>query len=117
MNRLIADLDSDSFAKRESAERELAGVGELARPALERALKGRPSLEALRRVQGLLDRLRQAPSGEQVRLLRSVELLEYLGTPEARSLLQALAGGAAEARLTQEARASLERLGRARSMP
>jgi hypothetical protein len=38
-----------------------------------------------------------------------VEVLESLGTPEARQVLQTLARGAAEARLTREARAALKR--------
>ncbi len=42
--------------------------------------------------------------------LRTVEVLEIAGTPEARQVLEQLAKGAPEARLTQEAKASLERL-------
>jgi hypothetical protein len=34
--------------------------------------------------------------------------LEHIGTPEAQEVLRTLAKGAAEARLTQEAKASLE---------
>jgi hypothetical protein len=45
-----------------------------------------------------------------LRALRALEALEQMATPEAHALLTTLAGGAAEARLTQEAKASLERL-------
>jgi hypothetical protein len=45
-----------------------------------------------------------------LRLLRAVEALEHVGTPEARQLLEALSRGAREARLTREAQASLRRL-------
>jgi len=41
--------------------------------------------------------------------VRAVEVLESLGTPKAREVLQTLAKGAAEARLTREAKAALER--------
>ena len=47
---------------------------------------------------------------EQLRALRAVEALEHAGTAKARSLLQDLARGAPEARLTREARAALARL-------
>ena len=48
--------------------------------------------------------------------LRAVEVLERIGTPEARQVLAKLADGAPEARLTQEAKASLQRLAK-RSAP
>src|SRR5581483_2422778 len=59
--RLIADLDSDEFAVRERATRELAGLGEQAAPVLREALKKSPSPEARRRMQDLLGRLRGLP--------------------------------------------------------
>jgi hypothetical protein len=47
---------------------------------------------------------------KRLRSLRGVEVLEYIGTPEARELLQSLANGAQDACLSREAKASLERL-------
>jgi WD40 repeat protein len=109
--RLLADLDSDQFDLREKATRELEQLEEVVLPALQRALEGRPSAEARRRMGLLLERLRQpAPSGQRLRVLRALEVLEQMGTPDARQTLQNLAQGAPEARLTQEAKASLERL-------
>jgi hypothetical protein len=52
-----------------------------------------------------------------VRCLRAVAVLEDLGTPAARELLEGLAAGAPEARLTREAKASLRRLGRRMTPP
>ncbi len=43
-------------------------------------------------------------------MIRAVEGLEVLATPEARQLLATLAKGASDARQTQEAKASLQRL-------
>jgi hypothetical protein len=110
----VADLDSDTFATREKATQELAKAGELARPALEKVLAGRPSQELRRRAEELLRRLGAAEelTGEVLRQVRAVEVLEYAGTAEARRLLDDLAHGGTEARLRREARAALERIGK-----
>jgi hypothetical protein len=68
-------------------------------------------LEVRRRIELLLekhDRATLAP--ERVREVRALEILEQVGTPEARELLEKLTKGASEARLTREAKASVERL-------
>src|SRR5262249_14635384 len=111
VRRLIDDLDSGEFAVRDRAERDLAQLAQLAEAALREAPKGKPSLEAFRRSERLLERLEE-PVGdpEQLRGLRAVEVLERIGTPEAIEALRALAKGAPAARLTKEARASLDRL-------
>jgi len=85
----------------------------LAEAALRKALAGDPSLEVRQRVERLLDNLTgQVPQAGRLRELRAVELLELVGSPEARQLLQALAEGAPEARLTREARSAIRRLTR-----
>jgi RNA polymerase sigma factor (sigma-70 family) len=111
--RLLGDLDSDHFEVRRRAQSDLEGLGELAEPALRKALAGDPSLEVRQRVERLLDNLSgQVPQAGQLRELRAVELLELTGSSEARQLLQALAEGAPEARLTREARSAIRRLTR-----
>jgi hypothetical protein len=114
--RLIADLDSDRFAVREEATAGLENLGELAEPALARALEGGPAPEARRRIEWLRERIAEqrgrTPAAEPLRALRGVELLEQIGTPEARTVLGALARGTSEARLTREAKGALERLDR-----
>jgi hypothetical protein len=109
---LVKDLDSSKFRVRQKASDELEKLGELAEPALRQALAAQPSLEALRRVQRLLDKLAGgAPlSADQVRLVRAVEVLEQVATRAARQVLTTLGGGAAGALPTREARAALERL-------
>jgi hypothetical protein len=110
IDRLLADLDSDEFAVREQATRGLRQLGEGARPALRKALAGTASAEQRRRLKALLQELGGVRSPELLRELRSVEVLEQVGTPGARQVLESLAGGGADARLTREAKASLERL-------
>jgi len=109
--KLLADLDSEQFKVRTQASRELKQLGDLTEPAMRKALADNPSLEFRQRVQGLLDEAANWPqSPEQFQLIRAVEVLENAGTPEARQVLEALARGAAAARLTQEAKLCLERL-------
>jgi WD40 repeat protein len=109
--QLIADLDGDGYERREKATRELAALGEGARAALEKFLAATTSAEARNRAQALLHGLTQpADLPEQLRLLRAVEILERIGTPDAGTALAELAGGLDGAKLTREARAALERL-------
>jgi hypothetical protein len=111
--KLLADLDDESFEARAQASRELEKLGGLAEPALRQALAGRPSAEAKRRLTDLLDKAVGAtPTSEELRAIRVVEALEQAGTAAARRLLTDLAGGVAEARLTREAKAALQRLPR-----
>jgi WD40 repeat protein len=110
----VQDLDSDRFKVRERATKELSRVGEAAMPVLSDGLAGKLSPEARRRAERLLAALSDPPlSGERVAILRSLAVLEHADTSEARDLVQHLAAGPAEARLTREAQATLER--RARS--
>jgi hypothetical protein len=86
-------------------------MGELALKELHRALTSKPSLEMRQRIEGLLEKQRgPVRRPEVLQALRAVAVLERIATTEAREVLQKLASGAAEARLTQEAKASLERL-------
>jgi hypothetical protein len=54
----LAQLDSDSFQTREKAEQELQKLGKDAKPFLREALKAEPTAESRRRIEGLLDKLR-----------------------------------------------------------
>jgi WD40 repeat protein len=112
--RLIADLDARNFKVREKASKELATLGRSAEGALTRALEGKPSAEVNRRIQDLLHKLDgTAEDPEQRRLLRAIEVLERLGTREASRLLGKLAKKATNASAAWEAKASIERLGKA----
>jgi RNA polymerase sigma factor (sigma-70 family) len=109
--RLLGDLENERFEVRRQAQTELEALGELAEGALRKALAGDPPLALRQRIERLLDKLStQVPGAEQLRELRALETLELLGNPEARQLLQTLAAGAPEARLTREASNALRRL-------
>jgi hypothetical protein len=113
LDRTFADLDSEDFATRVKASRRLAEFGELAVPGVRKRLGQAVTLEVRRRAQEFLDRFDPPnPSPERLRQLRAVELLEGIATPAARDVLSELAKGAAEAPLSREAAAALERLRR-----
>jgi WD40 repeat protein len=112
VRRWIADLDSEEFAVRAAAVKELERLGDRAAPALREALAGKPSAEVRKQAEELLAGLRLVRSPEVLQRLRAVEVLERIGSPEAHRLLEALARGAPAARETREAKASLDRLAR-----
>jgi RNA polymerase sigma factor (sigma-70 family) len=104
VEHLLADLDSESFAAREDAERALAKMGPSVEVELRKALEGKPSLEMRRRIEMVLEK-RTVYSGERLRTLRALEAIEHMNTPEARRLVESLAQGAPRAWLTEEAAA------------
>ncbi len=109
--RLVALLDSDNFDERETAQKELDGLGDPVCVHLRRVLAGAPSPETKRRLEAVLQQLdEEVLSSESLRGVRAVEALERTGTAEARLLVKELAGGAPGARLTREAQASLARM-------
>lgn len=112
--RLVKQLDSDQFREREAALEELKKRGEAVEPYLYKALKNKPSLEMRRRLQQLLNELRGEKNitGERLRFLRALEVLERIGDKPAREALQRLAEGEAGARLLEEAKTALQRLQR-----
>jgi hypothetical protein len=113
LRTLIAGLSSADFTTREKVERALGEAGESAADALAEARRHTADLEVRRRAERLLDQL-QPRTPERLREARAVLVLEARGTPVARKLLARLAAGVPGARLTQEAKAALKRLGATR---
>jgi hypothetical protein len=109
---LIADFGGRSFTGRQKAERELEKIGEAAVPAIRRALLRKPEFDTRRRMENLLERLvpKRSLTASELRTVRAVEVLEHVGTSEARQILKDASGGLSEALLTREASAALARL-------
>jgi acyl-CoA synthetase (NDP forming) len=107
--QLIADLDSEQFAVRDAAGRELEQLAERAEPALRKLLDGQPSAEARRRAEMLVRQL-EGPTlpRERLQQQRALAALARLGSPEARKVFARLAEGTPDAWLTQQAKAALE---------
>ena len=95
---------------RQKAVDQLANLGELAEAALKKELQDKLSQEKRRRIEILLEGFQQGPTGMRLRNIRAVEVLEHIGTAEARDLLRKLAAGSPAAKLTQEAKSSVKRL-------
>jgi WD40 repeat protein len=111
LGQLTQDLGSDNYARRIKAMRELEQLGTQARTALEQVLEKHPPLEIRKRVELLLDRLKEPLTRDELRGLRAIEPLEYIGNAEAQKLLTQLAAGAADNPVTEEANETLIRLG------
>ena len=79
-------------------------------PALHRALEGNPSLEMRRRLEQILGKLEQSPRSDYLRAVRALEVLEHIGTSEAREVVATLSRGAPAARLTRAAQQAQQRL-------
>jgi hypothetical protein len=112
VGRLIGQLGSDDFETRHGAEMALRDAVAGHEAQLLRALRKATDLEVKLRLRRILVDVSAWPGPELLRPRRALEVLERLGTPEARKLLRVLAAGNADARLTLEARATLKRLER-----
>ncbi len=109
LRKLIAELDGKEFRTRERAQAALLRAGLDTMPALRKALVADPTPEARRRIEDLLRELAGKPPGpDTVTVCRGVEVLEKIGTAEAKRALAELAKGSGV--LAREARAALARL-------
>jgi WD40 repeat protein len=106
--RLVRDLDGPDFKSREAAQAAIAQMGNRAVTLIRQSLKNPPSLEAERRLSTLLSKL-EVSDAERPRWLRTSELLERMGTPQARTALELLRGFA-DPEIAADATQSLERL-------
>jgi WD40 repeat protein len=117
---LIADLDSDDFQVREKASRELEKLGADTAFALRVVLEGEPAAEVRQRIQTILDKLKR-PGEKQIAgsdprsVWLALAVLEEIGSPAVRQVLEELAKGPVPSQVAREARAALERLAKRRT--
>jgi WD40 repeat protein len=104
----ITYLDAADFRKREQATKTLADMGEIVLPRLREALS-KASPESRERLTNLIAKA-EAMTPEKLRAIRACEVLEKIGTVEAKALLAEWAKGPGRAMLAREAAESLERL-------
>ncbi|HEY7426842.1 MAG TPA: WD40 repeat domain-containing protein [Gemmataceae bacterium] len=108
--RLITELDAARFSERERAAQELEKFGQTIVTDLRQMLSQKPSLEVRRRIEVLLEKVEGLSQGRELQALRALEVIEHIGTPEARNLIRKIAAGASGTRLTEQAREALNRL-------
>jgi WD40 repeat protein len=119
----IRDLDSNRFAERERASQELGLILDEAEGHLKTARQSKPSAETQRRIDLLLQAKTTGFTGKKLQRFRVIEILEHIAGPGAAAgpdtarlaavaLLKEFAARPPEARMTREARVSLERLER-----
>jgi WD40 repeat protein len=110
IKHLIAALDSDRFEEREAAEEELSALKPHVEAALRATLERPTSLEFRKRVEQILDRPADIliQNRKQIVGIRSIQVLEAIGTDSARASIEHLANGAAPHRQTVYAMRSLE---------
>jgi hypothetical protein len=108
--RLVAELDDRNFMVREKAAEELESLGDDARMILSEMALSSASPEVRYRVAQLLESLdsQDLPS-EELRMSRSIRVLEEIGTPEALAVLNRLALGEPGVRRTREAQTAMLR--------
>jgi WD40 repeat protein len=111
IQELIAQLGDKEFKMRFQAASELLRIGEQIIPTLGKVLSTNPPAELKTNLEKLLSEVTPglALQDEPLRGYRAVEALEFIGTPQARQVLETLAGGAPGALLTRSARAALKR--------
>ncbi|MDB5356582.1 MAG: hypothetical protein JWN24_3035 [Phycisphaerales bacterium] len=107
VQKLVADLNSDSFHDRQAAMHGLQAMGEPALPLIEQAARK----FAVAEVQLSVDRLRQSRGrwDGDLRLLRAIEALELTHTPVANAAMKELAEHFPEGSIRAAARASASR--------
>jgi len=111
IGKLIEQLDSNQFKVRQKAQTQLLEIGEQLVPYLEKELARNLQLESRQRLEALQTKLTTiAFTGERLRLVRAIEVLERIGSADARQVLETLAGGAPGALATSETQAALRRL-------
>jgi RNA polymerase sigma factor (sigma-70 family) len=110
VEEMLLQLDSDLYPVRKTAEDELKNLDEQILPALNKALAANPPLDSKLRMEGLRAELTgMVLKGERLRTYRAIEVLELIGTPEAKQVLRTLGEGVPGALVTTSAQAALRR--------
>ena len=103
--KLLAALEGPTFAERQKAAAALDKLGDAAEAAVRKHIEGQISPEAKQRLQQFLEKRDK----EVIRKLRAVDVVEQIGTPEARDLLRSITKQAMNPRVAEAATSALTR--------
>ncbi len=109
VRQLLDELASPTFAVREKAAAELGKLGDAIGETLRQELTATTSAAVRRQLEELIRR-QEALGPEQLRAIRAVEVLEWMGSKEAAELVKEWSKGAPGARLTREAGETAQRI-------
>jgi hypothetical protein len=107
--RLLTDLGSESFPTRAKAAPELESLHDAAELWVRKKLSESVTLEVRRRLEQVLEKIDEWWAAHQG-MVRAVEVLERIASPETCRVLQKLAANETSPRLADEAKAALRRL-------
>ena len=111
---VIRRLDAPAFPDRLAAIRKLRELGPRIAPALQEAVRTTESVEIRARAEELLEAMKAGPrtysSGPDLRASRAVEVLERIGSADAKKLLQGWANHTTNMRLANDAALALVRI-------
>lgn len=111
ITKLIADLGSEDYRDRHAATKDLEAIGAEAFESLNNVAEKSTNPEVRKLAGEIIKRLEaSALKGDELRSFRAVELLENIGTPDARALLVKWAAGPKGHRMTNEAFTALTRM-------
>jgi hypothetical protein len=110
---LIDKLSNENFNEREKASRELSELAPTALDQIREAARKTESAEVRNRLAPILARESdERVTGERLRVVRAVEILERIGSPATDKLLRELATGSSGAELTRNATEAVRRMGK-----
>jgi RNA polymerase sigma factor (sigma-70 family) len=109
LKKLLRDLKSDEFAEREKATAELSKIADQVEQTLRKELAASDSPEHRTRLSQILKTL-TIPSLKRSQQIRSLSVLEFIASSDAKSLIEELCEGTKEDFLTKAAIETRDRL-------
>jgi hypothetical protein len=107
---LVGKLDSEQFVEREKAAQALVRMGPVVQGALQKALGNNPSPQVRAAIEDIAARVTQKAGTEELRLLRSVEVMEMASSAEARAVLKELEEQWPAGRVREAAQETVKRI-------